>query len=338
MGRSPDTGRGIVVVGASAGGVEALQGVVANLPADLPAPLCVVLHLPTGFTSGLPEILARAGPFPARHARDGEPLEGGVVYVASSDRHLLVEHGRLRVVRGPRENRHRPAIDPLFRSAALAYGSSTVGVILSGSLDDGAAGLRAVTAVGGVGIVQDPGEAPFGDMPRNAIRADAPRHVLPLEEIGPMIARLVHEEREAGAPMDEMEAEIRYAELDLATVKEGEVPGSAIPLSCPECGGTLWELQDGDALRYRCRVGHAFGPFSLDEAQEDALEAALWAAMRALEERAALSKSLASRLEGDALDRQRRRFEQRAHEAEQHAGANRDVLLSVSRSLEEAAS
>lgn len=340
VGHWPDNGRRIVAVGASAGGVEALQQMVSSLPADLAAAVFVVLHFPARGESALPRILERAGPLPASHARDGERVEAGRIYVAPPDRHLLVERGSTKLVRGPRENNHRPAIDPLFRSAALTYGSQAVGVILSGTLDDGAAGLRAVTVAGGVGIVQDPGEAPYGDMPRNAIRADEPQYVLPLGEIGPALARLTSEERPAAEEdMDETESEVRYAELDLNTVQQAAVPGAVVPLSCPDCGGTLWELEEGERVRFRCRVGHAFGPDSMDEAQEKALETALWAALRALEERAALSRRLAGRMEDEALARQRLRFEGAARQAEQDSGAIREVLLGLRpRQPEEAAS
>src|SRR5690348_4386832 len=185
-------GHDIIVVGASTGGVEALAQLASDLPETLPAAVFVVLHLPPQAPSHLPQILARYGPLPASQPRDGEPIHHGRIYVAPPDFHLMVERGRVRVVRGPRENRHRPAIDPLFRTAALAYGPRVIGVILTGALDDGTAGLYAVKQRGGVAVVQDPRDALIDSMPRNALEYVAVYHCLPLREIAAPLTRLAH--------------------------------------------------------------------------------------------------------------------------------------------------
>src|SRR5690349_180578 len=186
-------GHDIIVTRASAGGVEALRAVVAVLPADLPAAVFVVLHIPAQSPSMMPSILSRAGPLPAAHPTDGEPIRPGHIYVAPPDCHLLIDHERVRGVRGPRENRTRPAVDPLFRTAARAYGPRVVAVVLTGTLDDGTAGLQAVKQRGGLAVVQDPRDAMYAGMPRSALQHTPVDYVVPLSEIGPLISRLVRE-------------------------------------------------------------------------------------------------------------------------------------------------
>jgi len=239
----------IIVIGASAGGVEALKALIAGLPANLPAALFVVLHIPAQSPSLLPEILSRAGRLAATHAADGAPIRRGQIYVAPPDQHLLVERGRLRVVRGPRENRYRPAVDPLFRTAALAYGPRVVGVILTGALDDGTAGLLAIKQRGGVAVVQDPAEALYSGMPRSALEHVAVDYCMPLAEIAPLLARLIGEptQEEGMYPMpEELEQEVRLAEIDIAALTDDEHPGTPSAFSCPECGGVL--IKDSPAV------------------------------------------------------------------------------------------
>jgi two-component system chemotaxis response regulator CheB len=183
-------GHDIITIGASAGGVEALAKLVSGLPGDLPAALFVVLHIPANTTSMLPAILQRAGPLPVSHPIDGAKIECGHIYVASPDHHLLVEHGNIRLIWGPTENRHRPAIDPLMRSAAIAYGPRVIGVLLSGMDGDGTAGLRAIKRRGGLAVVQDPAEALFPSMPENALAYARIDHTVTSRELGPLLGRL----------------------------------------------------------------------------------------------------------------------------------------------------
>lgn len=290
-------GHDMIVIGASAGGVEALMMVVRGLPRDLPAALFVVLHTPPSGESALPQILSHAGPLPVAHPRDGDPIEHGRIYVAPPDYHLLIERDRIRLVRGPRENRYRPAVDPLFRSAARAYGPRVIAVVLSGMLDDGAAGIAAVHARGGIGIVQDPNDALFPSMPTSAMRYDTPQHVAPARDIGPLLARLAREPtRTAEKEVPEvMEKETEIAEMKMGALNDPDKPGTPSVFGCPECGGVLWEMRDGPMLRYRCRVGHAYTADSLLSEQSTHLEAALWAALRGLEEKASLVHRLADR-------------------------------------------
>jgi two-component system, chemotaxis family, protein-glutamate methylesterase/glutaminase len=322
-------GHDLIVVGASAGGVEALIELVAGLPPDLPAAVCVVLHVPAAGTSLLPQILSRAGRLPTAHARDGDLLRHGHVYVAPPDSHLVVEPARLRLVAGPRENGHRPSVDVLFRTAAQAYGSRVVGVVLSGTLDDGTAGLLAIKRRGGLAVVQQPADARYPGMPQSALEHVVVDYALPIVEVGATLARLVAEpvQERVGRPSKELDQEIRAAELDLARLNQADFPGDPSVFTCPECHGSLWELHDGELLRFRCRVGHAYTAESLLAGQSSALEAALWAALRALEEKASLSLRLAERATERGYGLAAERFEEQEHDARQRAAVIREALL-----------
>ena len=281
---------GIVVVGASAGGVEALADLAASLPDDLAAAVFVVLHLPATGTSALPEILRRHGPLPAAHVNDGEPIRPGRIYVAPPDHHVLVRTGHVHLSRGPRENGHRPAIDPLFRSAAREYATEVIGVVLSGALDDGTAGLLAIKSRGGVAVVQQPTDALYPGMPGNALEHVQVDHVVAAASIGKLLTRLVADLLDAPrepAPTG-MRVEVEM-EGFAPEAFESNHPGRPSGFSCPDCNGVLWQIKDGGPERYRCRVGHAWSPESLLSQQSEALEAALWVALRSLEERAALA-------------------------------------------------
>lgn len=320
-------GHDMIVVGASAGGVEALKQLVHLLPADLPAAVGVVLHLPSHATSVLPAILSRNGPLPAVHPEDGQVIKRGHIYVAPPDYHMLIKHNHISLVHGPKENRNRPSIDPLFRSAARTYGNRVVGVILSGTLDDGTAGLISVKMGGGVCVAQDPTEAMYGGMPQHAIDNDHIDYVLPLLDIAALLTRLA---REPVSPQPdavvaaEVETEIDMLEMD--NDFQTTPPGIPAMFACPECGGTLWEMQEGDLIRFRCRTGHAFTVHSLLAEQADALENALWVALRALQERAALARDMADRAEKRERFVAAEQFRDQAQSAEESASLIRNVL------------
>jgi two-component system, chemotaxis family, protein-glutamate methylesterase/glutaminase len=286
--------RDVVVVGASAGGVEALLAMVRGLPADLRAAVVVVLHMPSGGTSALPAILSRAGTLPAQPAQGGEPLEHGRIYVGRPDHHLLVMDRSLALSHGPTENGHRPAINALFRSAAIAQGPVVTGVLLSGVLDDGVAGLLAIAGRGGRVVVQEPGDALYPGMPEHALRSLTPDYVVPAAEVGDVLAKITSEQAEnpnGTAP------ELLRWENEIASVgwtREGaETVGMPSEFSCPDCQGVLSDIDGG--ARYRCRVGHAWTVQALLAAQGSALERALWTALRTLEEKTALSLHMARR-------------------------------------------
>ncbi len=326
------TARDIIVVGGSAGGVDALQQVVAGLPADLPAAVFVVVHVPPHGPSALPRVLSRAGRLRAVHPHDGQSITPGTIYVAPPDYHLVVKPGHVRLTRGPRENRHRPAADALFRTAARSYGRRVVGVVLSGALDDGTAGLLAVKEAGGVAVVQDPADALYDGMPRSALEHVPVDHALPAAELPALLARLATEplpEPDGGDPPlpPGAEQEADMAELEPGATHDPHRSGTPSVFGCPECGGVLWELHGNDLLRFRCRVGHAWSADSLVAEQADGLEAALWSALRALEEQAALAERIADRARNRGHDIAVHKFDGQVREAREHAELIRKVLL-----------
>lgn len=299
----------IVVVGASAGGVEALVEMARSLPADLPAAIFVVLHIPPDGERVLHKILDRAGPLPAIPAEDEMAIETGRIYVAPPDHHLLIEKGIIRLSNGPRENRHRPAVDPLFRSAARAYGPGVIGIVLSGTLDDGTLGLAAVKLRGGLAVVQS--DPLFPGMPNSARERVEIDYAAPASEIGPLLSKLTR------MPLQ------RRGEHIMPLPDAGEqLQGGGKPsaFSCPDCHGVLWEIEGGELLHYRCRVGHTYGVDSLSTAQTEMLEEALWAALRALEEKQGLAERLAARSEEQGQAGAAKRFREQAREAGMRAG------------------
>jgi len=295
----------IIVIGASAGGVEALQRVVSGLQPDLPAAVFVVLHIPTWSVSRLPAILTRSGPLPASHPPDGSPIQNGHIYVAPPDQHLLVSEGRVQLSAGPRENRHRPAVNTLFRSAALAYGPRVIGVVLTGALDDGASGLWEIKQRGGRAIVQEPSDALFPDMPRNALENVPVDYTVPLQEMAPLLTAL------AGQPVASQDSKG-------TTTMEPRLTG----LTCPECRGPITEFRNGPISEFRCRVEHCYSPETFLAAHADTRERALWAAVVALEEGAQVARDLGS----SHLARVQRRLEQEAGDNESAAMKIRELL------------
>ena len=323
------SGHEIIVVGASAGGVEALIQVVREFPANFPASVFVVLHIPAQGPSRLAEILSRSAFIKAEQPVDYQRIEHGYIYVAPPDHHLLIEKGFMRVVRGPKENRHRPAIDPLFRSSAVAYGSQVIGVVLSGSLDDGTAGLLAIKQRGGIAVVQDPTDAMYPDMPKSALAHVDVDYCLPVTQIGQTLVQLAREEimqEDTPSVPEDMEREVRIVEMETNPLNENEQIGSPSAYSCPECGGVLWEWRDSELTRFRCRTGHAFSPDSALAEQSEKIEQALWVALKTLDENASLSR----RMEKQALQNSHtwlaERLNIRAQEAEQRAVLLRQVL------------
>jgi two-component system chemotaxis response regulator CheB len=284
--------RNIVVIGASAGGFEALKKLAAGLPKDLEASLFIVWHMSPDIRGVLPQVLNRADTVYAAHAHDGESIKTNRIYVAPPDRHLVIEEGRIRVTRGPKENRFRPAVDPLFRSAAYVYGRRVIGVVLSGALDDGTAGLWQIKNRGGLAIVQDPHDAEVPSMPENALREVAVDYSVPISEMPDLLVKLSSEQvaetseivMEETAENKKTEIEIRIAAHDNAFEMGVMKLGHLTPFTCPECHGVLLSLKDGTRARFRCHTGHAFSADALLTAVTENIEDSLWSAIRGVEE------------------------------------------------------
>lgn len=309
----------VIGIGASAGGVDALMRLVRKLPADLSAAICVVLHVPSSGRSLLAPILGRHTDLQVVEAQDGEPLAAGRVYVAPNDRHLMLADGEVRLDRGPKENGVRPAVDPMLRTLAASYGPHSVAVILSGALGDGSAGVVAVREAGGAVIVQDPDDATVPSMPESALRAvGSADAVLQASEIGPALERMVGS--------DAMQEDTTMTPVEESYAEGPARPdGPPSPFTCPECNGSLWEIKDGQAVRYTCRVGHSYSEDAIVVEQGSAVEAALWSALEALEERAEFLRRVASR-HGDGRPRLRDRFNSASEDALQRAELIRRAL------------
>ncbi len=312
--RNADVPRDLVVIGASAGGVDALKQVVRGLAPDLPAAVCVVLHLSPVAPSALARILDGAGPLPAREAKDGDRLRTGEILVAPPDRHLVIENAGVRLSAGPRENGHRPAVDPLFRSAAESRDGRVIGVILSGNRDDGSAGLAAIKSGGGMAIVQDPAEALYDGMPASAIANVTVDSVAPLTEIAGAITAMVRKQESSADSAPSLDA------------AADPPPGRDSISVCPDCGGVLTEESDSGITQWACLIGHRYSTGSLADAQALAVERALETAVRALEERGAVLQRMADQCEERSQTRSARQFRHRAETARSEANLVRRVL------------
>ena len=281
--------RDIVVIGASSGGVTALMDLLAALPADFPAPIFIVQHMPADSPSILPELISRVSPLAAKHPRHGEPVVPGTVYVAPPDHHLLLEDDCVLVTRGPKENRFRPSIDALFRSAAYGYGPRVIGVVLTGYLDDGTSGLWSVQRLGGLAVVQDPRDAESPAMPTNALQFVAADHVVPLAGLAALLVRLTTElapgkPRVGRAELDLLAIELTIAKRDNAFELGIIDKGQLTPFTCPDCHGALTQLIEGKLIRYRCHTGHAYTVSALLSELTQSVESMLYQSMRGLEE------------------------------------------------------
>jgi len=334
-------GRDAIVIGASAGGVEAVLALARALPVDLPAAVLVVIHTSPGAPGYLPLLIDRAGPLPAGYAEDGAPVLPGRIYIAPPDRQLLIEPGGImRVWRGPKENGFRPAVDSLFRTAARAYGPRAIGVVLSGYLDDGTLGLMLLKRRGGVAVVQDPATAACPDMPRSAMQNVEVDHVVSLEAMPDLFVRLTREPPTPvpptpfGAPAMS-DADIRSGSeqptmdpADRSIDRKLAEAGPPSALTCPECGGALWEQRVDGVLRYSCHLGHGYTGETLDDQYVREVEAALWTAMRQMAETAKLHRRLADRMRESGPADRADDYEQRARDTERRAAVLRDLLVS----------
>jgi two-component system, chemotaxis family, protein-glutamate methylesterase/glutaminase len=323
---TPESTR-LVAIGASAGGIEPLIAIVRQLPADLPAVVLVVVHLPRSGRSALAAILTRRGSLPAEFATHGTPVTPGRIYVARPDHHLGLRDGRIDLHRGPLVNRSRPAIDALFWSVASAPGGPHIAVVLSGSLDDGAAGLRAVLDAGGVGFVQEPGSAMFDSMPTAALERSPDARIARDAEIATLVVEELGRVRETSSTVAALpEEEARMTRPQATTTDLDDIGAVPSEFGCPACGGALWELEKQGGLRFRCRVGHAYAPQSLLDGQGTSVEDGLWVAIRALEEQGTLAQRLADRAKAAGNGGAFERFSEQARTATRHAATIRAIL------------
>lgn len=322
--------RDLIAIGTSAGGVDALMQIARNLPADIPAAILVTIHMPPHFRSELDVLLSRVSPLPASFPRDGEPYRRSHIYIAPPDRHLLVVGERFRLGHGARENNTRPAIDPMLRSAAVCCGSRSIGVVLTGTLGDGASGLWALDCCGGISVVQDPEDATFADMPLNALTRVKPDHVVPLAQIPALLDRLARQP--AGEPVPTPAGvgfEVDIASGEMAKMHEMDRLGRRSVLTCPDCHGVMWEVDDGDLVRFRCHVGHAYTAEVMSLALDETLRRALASALRALEERVALARKLQKQAETERHGRLASNWREKADEFQ----ANLEVIRGAIRRM-----
>jgi two-component system chemotaxis response regulator CheB len=325
-------GHDIITIGASSGGLDALRALVQRLPKDLPASLFIVMHV--GIRSHLAEILGKLAALPVVSADSGTRFRAGTIYVARPGKHLLIHDGHILLRRGPRENMARPAVDPLFRTAAATHGGRVIGVVLSGALNDGTAGLMAIKRCGGLTVVQDPADASVPSMPGSALRRVPIDHVAPVRDMGALLDRL---SREPEGITPEIPQDIRL-EATLAAQETGSMEleeklGQLSPFTCPECNGTLWEIDDGSILRFRCHVGHAYTAEAVLTARTAEVDKILEGLVRSHQERAALVRRMAEQERSLQNDHLARMFEDRAKEYEEDA----EVVRRLAHRLDETA-
>jgi two-component system chemotaxis response regulator CheB len=324
--------RDVVVIGGSVGAIEAMRALLGAMREEFAATILVVIHTSAQSPNVLAAIFDRAGPLPASFAADGERLLPGHVYVAPPDRHLMVEPGKTCVTRGPRENRFRPAVDPLFRSAAQVYGPRVIGVILSGGLNDGTSGLGTIKQLGGLAVVQDPTEAVAPSMPQSALQHVRIDHCVPLAEIAPLLVRLTEHEivHEGITTMPEgINIEVKIAREEHAVGAGVLTLGELSLYACPECHGVLLQMQQDDLTRFRCHTGHGYTAESLMAEMDDKIEDALWSAIRSIEEQTLLMRHLAAHApdgEGDRLRARGDALQRRANLVRQAAMAEDEPL------------
>lgn len=327
----PEENNYIVVVGTSAGGMKALITLVKQLPKDFPAPLLIVQHISADATGdALLNSLNKIGKLKCVHAKEGNKIESGHIYLAPSDHHLMIEkNGSLLVTKGAQENRSRPAIDPLFRSAAASFGNRTIAILLTGYLDDGTAGLIAIQRCGGISIIQDPSDADYPDMPKNALNQMKPDYCIPIAEMGGVLSNLMTRKtiKQPTIPEDIIK-EVKIAQRVLSDLPSVNSLGEQVPFNCPGCGGVLWKIDKGPGLRYRCHTGHAYTATSLLAEQTDKIEETMWTALRMFEERKNLLTTIANGQKGATAASAR----ERAKMSQIHIDRIRAILLADDKS------
>lgn len=313
-----------VVIGASAGGMAALKELVAQFPEDFPAPVFIVNHMGADTTGeALLRVLNESSRLTCKHGQDRHSFQNGHIYLAPSDQHMLLVKDQILITKGARENRSRPAIDPLFRSAAVAYGNRVIGVILTGYLDDGTSGMMAIKRCGGVCIAQDPEDAAYPDMPQSVIANVGADYCLPIAGMGALLCELVKRELPESQPVPEdIVIEAKIAQRVLSDLPSVQALGDQVPYNCPDCGGVLWQIAEGKLVRYRCHTGHAFTSSALLAEQNVKIEETLWVALRMFEER----QNLLVRMSKTQSSQAGSSISQRANDSQIHIDRIRTML------------
>lgn len=332
--------RDIVVIGASAGGIPTLIQLVKNLPAGFPGSLFIVQHLAPYFKSELAAILNKAGPLNTAFAQDGETVQHGHIYIAPPDHHLLVEADTVHVVRGPKENRFRPSVDALFRSAAYNYGARVVGIVLTGALDDGTSGLWSIKRQGGITVIQDPAESFCADMPNNVLSHVEVDHILTVGEMPPLLERLVREPVPDVVRVMDKELTLMAKEVKIAAQSNAFEMGilnfgTPTTFTCPECHGTLMALQEGNDKRFRCHTGHAYSASALLSEVTKKVEEDLWSVVRSLEETVMLLEQRGKHSEEAGWPEDARQLYQKARDVQERAHHIRKLIFEQERLSEE---
>lgn len=321
----------LIVIGASAGGLTPLKVILSALPKDFPAAVFIVKHVSPSAKSLLPEILSKISKLPVIHPKNNQSIEPGYIYIAPPKVHMIIAEGKIQLKKGPRVNHSIPAIDPLFYSAALYNKALTIGILLSGLLDDGSAGMLVLKKCNGISIVQDLEEAEYPDMPRNGLKAATIDYCLPASKIETLLKQLIASHAIKHNVLDIPDAPLLESELNMYLAEndadEQDMYKIAEPsaLSCPECNGVLWRINDNSLERYRCRVGHAYGINTLISDKEKSTDAALWAALRALEEKRNLASNVMDKAQQNNSENVPY-FRKKLEKLEEHINTIREIL------------
>jgi two-component system, chemotaxis family, protein-glutamate methylesterase/glutaminase len=321
----------IIVIGASAGGRDALSKLIATLPQDLDAAVFIVMHLgKPGIENYLANQLQKYSVLPCQVATDGLAIQKGHIYIAAIDQHLVVKPGTMVLTKGPAENRWRPSIDVLFRSAAVAYSERVIGIVLTGLLDDGTAGMQAIKRCGGTSMVQDPQEAMYPDMPQSVLENTMVDFVLPVAAMSEAIQQTIATKQiDHIAVPPELKAEVALVEKTVTEIAEIQNLGEQTVYTCPDCGGSLWELKDGDHTRYRCHVGHAYSQKDLLHEQVHSINASLWTALRLMEQRRNLLNKMSKEEAEKGLHSLVKMHTERVRELEVHISNLKELIFHV---------
>ncbi|MGB3221873.1 MAG: chemotaxis protein CheB [Desulforhopalus sp.] len=319
----------IIVIGASKGGINALSRLVSFFPDNLPAAIFIVQHSSPDYKSHLDEILSTKGVLPVIQPQNGEKIKSGTIYVAPSNRHLVIKDNHVTIPFGPHENRVRPSIDVLFRSAAAHHTSRVIAVLLTGYLDDGVSGLFAVKRCGGTVIVQDPDDAEVPDLPRNAIRFMEIDHILPLKEIAAQLIDTVHQPvGDAVEVPEEIMTDIKVSEHTVPGLERMKNIGTITPFTCPDCGGTMWDAKNEPAGRLVCHTGHSFTMDSFLKGQAEVIEDSLWAAIRFFDERIKILENMAEKENQKKYLQSTESYRKKIKELKYHMHILRDFIVS----------